>query len=112
VTADRAGGGLGSFKSHGELASRLGRASGRRVLLPEYRIAPEHPFPAAINDVLAVWRGLAVALMAALRDAGEDLPAAAVLMSPWTDLSSSGTSMTAREDEDPFSPGGLTAAPG
>jgi epsilon-lactone hydrolase len=114
---------LGSFRSHGELASRLGRASGRRVLLPEYRLAPEHPFPAAVDDVLAVWRwlrtaqglagsavavagdsaggGLALALMTTLRDAGEDLPAAAVLMSPWTDLSFSGASMTEREAEDP-----------
>ena len=115
---------LGSFKSHGELASRLGRASGRRVLLPEYRLAPEHPFPAAIDDVLAVWRwlrgaagldasaitvagdsaggALAVAMMTTLRDSGEDLPAAAVLMSPWADLSSSGASITERVDEDPI----------
>jgi epsilon-lactone hydrolase len=114
---------LGSFTSHAELASRLGRASGRRVLLPEYRLAPEHPFPAAVDDVLAVWRwlrteqglagsavavagdsaggGLALALMTTLRDAGEDLPPAAVLMSPWTDLSFSGASMTEREGEDP-----------
>jgi len=115
---------IGSFHSHGELAARLGRASGRRVLLPEYRLAPEHPFPAAIDDVLAAWRwlcgaagldassiavagdsaggALAVAMMTALRDRGEDLPAAAVLMSPWTDLSSSGASMTERAGEDPI----------
>jgi len=115
---------LGSFYSHGELAARLGRASGRRVLLPEYRLAPEHPFPAAIDDVLAVWAwlrgaagvdagavavagdsaggGLALALMTVLRDNGEDLPAAAVLMSPWTDLSSSGASITERIGEDPI----------
>jgi epsilon-lactone hydrolase len=79
---------VGSFRSHAELASRLGRASGRRVLLPEYRLAPEHPFPAAIDD--------------ALRDGGEDLPAAAVLISPWTDLSCSGASMTERVDDDPI----------
>jgi len=114
---------IGSFLSHAELAARLGRASGQRVLLPEYRLAPEHPFPAAIDDVLAVWRwlrgaagldasaitvagdsaggALAVAMMTALRDSGEDLPAAGVLMSPWADLSSSGASMTERVDEDP-----------
>jgi epsilon-lactone hydrolase len=115
---------VGSFRSHAELASRLGRASGRPVLLPEYRLAPEHPFPAAVEDVLAVWRwlrsvqrlsasalavagdsaggGLAVAMMTALRDGGEELPAAAVLISPWTDLSCSGVSMTERVDDDPI----------
>jgi epsilon-lactone hydrolase len=114
---------IGSFRSHAELASRLGQASGRRVLLPGYRLAPEHPFPAAVDDALAVWRwlrkveglsasalavagdsaggGLAVAMMTALRDGGEDLPAAAVLISPWTDLSCSGASVTERADDDP-----------
>jgi monoterpene epsilon-lactone hydrolase len=116
---------LGSLRSDGELAARLGRASGMRVLFPEYRLAPEHPFPAAIDDVLAVWRwlrtdqdlsarsiavagdsaggGLAVALLVAIRDAGDALPAAAVLMSPTVDLTSSGASMTERADQDPFS---------
>jgi epsilon-lactone hydrolase len=116
---------LGSVRSDGELAARLGRASGMRVLFPEYRLAPEHPFPAAIDDVLAVWRwlrtdlglsarlmavagdsaggGLAVALLVARRDAGEALPAAAVLMSPTVDLTSSGASMTERADQDPIS---------
>jgi epsilon-lactone hydrolase len=114
---------LGSLRSDGELAARLGRASGMRVLFPEYRLAPEHPFPAAIDDVLAAWRwlrtdlsarslavagdsaggGLAVALLVATRDAGEALPAAAVLMSPTVDLTSSGASMTERADQDPFS---------
>ena len=116
---------LGSLRSDGELAARLGRASGMRVLFPEYRLAPEHPFPAAIDDVLAVWRwlrtdqdlsarsiavagdsaggGLAVALLVAIRDAEDAPPAAAVLMSPTVDLTSSGASMTERADQDPFS---------
>jgi monoterpene epsilon-lactone hydrolase len=116
---------LGSVRSDGELAARLGRAGGMRVLFPEYRLAPEHPFPAAIDDVQAAWRwlrsdqglsagsiavagdsaggGLAVALLVALRDAGEALPAATVLMSPTVDLTSSGASMTERADQDPIS---------
>jgi monoterpene epsilon-lactone hydrolase len=116
---------LGSLRSDGELAARLGRASGMRVLFVEYRLAPEHTFPAAIDDVIAAWRwlrtdqnlnaeslavagasaggGLAVALLVAARDAGEVLPAAAVLMSPTVDLTSSGASMTERADQDPIS---------
>jgi monoterpene epsilon-lactone hydrolase len=96
-----------------------------RVLFPEYRLAPEHHFPAAIDDVLAAWRwlrtdqglsassmavagdsaggGFAVALLVATRDAGEALPAAAALMSPTVDLTSSGASMTERADQDPIS---------
>jgi monoterpene epsilon-lactone hydrolase len=116
---------LGSVRSDGELAARLGRAAGMRVLFLEYRLAPEHPFPAAIDDVLTAWRwlraeesldagsiavagasaggGLAVALLVATRDAGRALPAAAVLMSPTVDLTSSGASMTERADQDPIS---------
>jgi epsilon-lactone hydrolase len=121
------GGGFqfGSVRSDGELAARLGRASGMRVLFPEYRLAPEHTFPAAIDDVIAAVRwletdqrpnvrsmavagdsaggGLAVALLVALRDAGAALPRAAVLLSPTVDLTSSGASMTERVDQDPFS---------
>jgi epsilon-lactone hydrolase len=121
------GGGFefGSVRSDGELAARLGRAAGMRVLFPEYRLAPEHHFPAALDDVVAAWRwlrtdqrltassiavagdsaggGLAVALLVALRDAGEALPAAAVLMSPTVDLTSSGASMTERIDQDAIS---------
>lgn len=114
---------FGSLASDGELAARLGRACGMRVLFPEYRLAPEHPFPAAIDDVRTVWSwlrrqrglasvavvgdsaggGLAVALLVALRDSGEDLPVAAVLLSPTVDLTSSGRSMIERVRQDPIS---------
>ena len=121
------GGGFqfGSIASDGELAARLGRAAGMRVLFPEYRLAPEHPFPSALDDARAAWRwlrvdqgkpasslaiagdsaggGLSVSLLVAERDAGEPLPAAAVLMSPTVDLTSSGASMTERVDQDPIS---------
>lgn len=129
VAADRVlvyvhGGGfsIGSLASHGELAARLGRAAGVRVLFPEYRLVPEYPFPAALEDVRALWRwlreeqgvpassialagdsaggNLITALQLELRDAGAELPAAAVLVSPVLDLTASGASVAERDGQD------------
>ncbi len=114
---------LGSTDSYAELVARLARAVGARALFPEYRLVPEHPFPAGLDDVRTTWDALRAsgvpassvvlagdsaganlvpALLVALRDAGEELPAAALLMSPFVDLTCSGASMTDREDRDPL----------
>ncbi|MFE3255146.1 alpha/beta hydrolase [Nocardia sp. NPDC059091] len=120
---------LGSLDSHGELAARLGRAAGARVLFPEYRLVPEHPYPAAVEDIRAVWRwlreeegvaansialvgdsaggNLIVALLLELRDAGAALPAAAVLLSPGLDMSASGVSMTELDGQDAIFTAGM-----
>jgi epsilon-lactone hydrolase len=113
---------LGSLRSHGPLAAQMGRETRRRVLFVEYRLAPEHPFPAAVEDVLSAWRwltaqgrdpasvvaagdsaggGLTLVLLHTLRDSRQTMPAGAVLISPWLDLTCSGASMTDRADQDP-----------
>lgn len=113
----------GSCESHRLVASHLARASGARVLVIEYRLAPEHPFPAALEDTLTAYRtllasglnanqivisgdsaggGLAAATLMSLRDQGDPLPKAAVLLSPWTDLVGSGESVTTKAEADPW----------
>jgi monoterpene epsilon-lactone hydrolase len=114
---------MGSIKTHREMVSRLSRASGARALAIDYRLAPEHPFPAAVEDSTATYRwllstsadparlviagdsaggGLTVATLVALRDAGDPLPAAAVCLSPWVDMEGLGGSMTSKAEADPM----------
>jgi len=114
---------VGSINTHRELASRLARASKARVLILGYRLAPENPFPAAVEDSVTgyLWLvssvvgparvviagesaggGLTVATLLALRDAGEPLPAAAVCISPWVDLECLGESIVTKADVDPL----------
>ena len=106
---------LGSLASNRRFSGLLAEVTGAKVLSVGYRRAPEHPFPAAIEDALAAYRwlvgtgipassiavvgnsaggGLALALLLALRDAGDALPGCAAAMSPWTDLALTGDSIT------------------
>lgn len=105
---------IGSAHSHRAVTGALARDAHAEVVLPEYRLAPEHPAPAALEDVLAVYRamceaggpvalagdsaggGLALALAHAIRDAGLPAPVALYLISPYTDLTLSGASHRAR----------------
>lgn len=112
---------VGSSKSHTKLAAQIGHAAQTQVWLPEYRLAPEHTNPAAIEDVIAVYKallaqgqnpnkfviagdsaggGLSLSTAIAIRDSDLPLPAALVLLSPWVDLSLSGSTMKTHAAQD------------
>lgn len=113
----------GSLDSHRPLVSTLAKACGARALMIDYRLAPEHNFPAPLEDAMSAYRwllgtgcdpaktalagdsaggGLTLSLLVALRDAGDPLPASAVMISPWTDLTCSGESYETRAQSDPI----------
>ena len=114
---------MGSLDTHTELMGRIARACRAPVLGIDYRLAPEHPYPAAVEDAVASYDrlqangiepkqiviagdsaggGLTLACLLALKAQGKPQPAGAVLLSPWTDLTGSGASVKTRAESDPM----------